>query len=45
MNAGAAQTWEDLGLTLAAGVLVILIAAILFRRILVITGADITSLM
>lgn len=43
--AGAPQSWEDRGLTVAAVALVVLIAAILFRRILVIAGADVTSLM
>ena len=33
------------GLTMLAGVIVMLIAAILFRRILIISGADVTSLM
>ena len=33
------------GLTMLAGVLVMLIAAILFRRILIISGVDVTSLM
>lgn len=32
------------GLTMLAGVIVMLIAAILFRRILIISGADVTSL-
>lgn len=43
--AGIPQSWEDRGLTLLAGALVVLIAAVLFRRILVIAGADVTSLM
>ena len=33
------------GLSMLAGVIVMLIAAILFRRILIISGADVTSLM
>lgn len=45
LPAGAPQSWEDRGLTVVAVVLVVLIAAILFRRILVIAGADVTSLM
>lgn len=43
--AGTPQSWEDRGLTVVAVALVVLIAAILFRRILVIAGADVTSLM
>ncbi len=43
--AGAPQSWEDRRLVVAAVALAVLIAAILFRRILVIAGADVTSLM
>ena len=41
--ATAAQ-WEDMGLTLLAMVLVVLIAAILFRKLLTFSGLDIHAL-
>ena len=41
----ARHTWEDRGLTVAAGVLCALIAGIVFRRMLIVGGVDVTSLM
>ena len=39
------HTWEDRGLAVVAGVLVALIAGIIFRRMLIVGGVDVTSLM
>ena len=39
------HAWEDWGLSVVAGVLCALIAGIVFRRMLIVGGVDVTSLM